>query len=317
MAEISVIVPVYNCERYLERCIQSVLNQSFSDFELILVNDGSTDNSPVLCDMWKNRDSRIRVLHKKNGGTSSARNAGIDIAKGVFLAFLDNDDWYELSMLETLYILASENGVKLAICNAFHWIKEGVMIRWPSKHIVEKLTYEEALRKALFNEGVGQTIWTMLLHRSILEKVRFPKVYWEDTAVYYKFLYYARECVYTDAPLYNYDRRVEEAKSKQSVNSVYDALNTRGQYFFTKKYGPASLKEQVLDVYFWKLFNVLANCADMKKKPFLFYKALLWAKIDYLYFYYVPCNEQYKIQGKAILKGYRCFLKCREEKGFY
>lgn len=100
---ISIIVPVYNAEKYLRRCIDSILSQSFTDFELILVDDGSTDRSPQICDEYATRDKRIRLIHKKNGGVSAARNDGIDIAQGKFLTFVDSDDWVDEVYLECLY----------------------------------------------------------------------------------------------------------------------------------------------------------------------------------------------------------------------
>lgn len=102
MPEISVIVPVYKVEKYLDRCIESIVNQTYPDLELILVDDGSPDNCPALCDAWAERDERIRVIHKKNGGLSSARNAGMDVMCGKYVCFIDSDDWIELNFLEVL-----------------------------------------------------------------------------------------------------------------------------------------------------------------------------------------------------------------------
>ena len=93
MALISVIIPVYKVEEYLENCIQSVIKQTVSDLEIILVDDGSPDQCPEICDLWADKDSRIKVIHKENGGLSDARNAGLDIAQGEYLSFVDSDDW--------------------------------------------------------------------------------------------------------------------------------------------------------------------------------------------------------------------------------
>ena len=106
---ISVIVPVYNVERYLEKCIESICHQTFSNMEIILVDDGATDNSGFVCDEWALRDSRIRVIHKENGGLSDARNAGIEIASGSWLAFIDSDDFITADTLERMYEAASGN----------------------------------------------------------------------------------------------------------------------------------------------------------------------------------------------------------------
>ena len=105
---ISIIVPVYNVEEYLQRCIDSILNQRFKDFELILINDGSTDNSLKICKEYSLSDSRVKVINKENGGLSSARNAGINIAKGKYIGFVDSDDWINEEMYQTLYNLLQE-----------------------------------------------------------------------------------------------------------------------------------------------------------------------------------------------------------------
>lgn len=103
MCEISIIVPVYKVEPYLRKCVDSILAQTFTDFEVILVDDGSPDNSGKICDEYASKDSRVRVIHKKNGGLSSARNAGIDVARGKYLGFVDSDDYIEKDMYELLY----------------------------------------------------------------------------------------------------------------------------------------------------------------------------------------------------------------------
>ena len=114
--KISIIVPIYKVEKYLNRCIQSILNQTFHDFELILVDDGSPDNCPKMCDSWSEKDSRIKVIHKANGGASSARNAGLRIARGEYIAFVDSDDWVHPQMYQTLYSMAVKNYADMAMC---------------------------------------------------------------------------------------------------------------------------------------------------------------------------------------------------------
>ncbi|MGN1194229.1 MAG: glycosyltransferase family 2 protein, partial [Acutalibacteraceae bacterium] len=116
MPEISVIVPVYNAQMYLERCIKSILGQSFTDFELILVDDGSKDSSPLLCDEAAKKDSRVRVIHKKNGGVSSARNCAIDASKGKYLIFCDSDDYVEPDWLELMHQAITKDGVEIGVC---------------------------------------------------------------------------------------------------------------------------------------------------------------------------------------------------------
>lgn len=113
---ISVIVPVYNVELYLEQCLNSIINQTYKNLEIILVNDGSTDNSGVICDLYANIDNRIIVIHKDNGGVSSARNAGLNVAKGNFIGFVDPDDWIADDMYEKLYLNIQNFNANISVC---------------------------------------------------------------------------------------------------------------------------------------------------------------------------------------------------------
>lgn len=117
MPEISIIVPVYKVEQYLDRCVTSILNQTFKDFELILVDDGSPDQCPQICDEWAAKDERIHVIHKKNGGLSSARNAGLKFATGNYIGFVDSDDWITKDMYEYLYRLLQKEKADIAMCS--------------------------------------------------------------------------------------------------------------------------------------------------------------------------------------------------------
>lgn len=114
--KISCIVPVYNVEKYLRRCVDSILNQTFTDFELILVDDGSLDNSPAICDEYAVKDSRIKVIHKVNGGVSSARNVGLDVAKGEWICFVDSDDLIEADYMQKMYEAAINNNSDFIMC---------------------------------------------------------------------------------------------------------------------------------------------------------------------------------------------------------
>ena len=100
---VSVIVPIYNVEKYLEKCIESIVNQTYKNLEIILVDDGSPDNCPAICDEWAQKDSRIKVIHKKNGGLSSARNAGLEVSNGEYISFVDSDDWLDENTFEEVY----------------------------------------------------------------------------------------------------------------------------------------------------------------------------------------------------------------------
>lgn len=132
---ISVIIPVYKCEKYLVQCIESVLNQTFQDFELILVDDGSPDFSPQICDEYKKKDNRIQVIHKENGGVSSARNEGIKVSRGEYITFIDSDDYVDAEMFEYLYKKAKEYLTDIVVSGL-------VMDKWKNDEITEKTIYK-------------------------------------------------------------------------------------------------------------------------------------------------------------------------------
>ena len=126
--KISVIVPVYNVERYLDRCIQSILNQTLKELEIILVDDGSPDNCPALCDEYAQKDARIKVIHKKNEGLGFARNAGLNLASGKFVSFLDSDDWVAPAMYETLYRVAEKMKCDTVYCSLQYYYSKDKII---------------------------------------------------------------------------------------------------------------------------------------------------------------------------------------------
>lgn len=142
---VSVIVPVYKVEKYLDRCVQSILNQTMKDFELILIDDGSPDKCGMICDNWKNKDARIKVIHKENGGLSSARNAGLSIAKGDYIAFIDSDDWVSVDYLEYLYYLIEKYKVDYVEC-VLYPIHHYEMKKFNEKEVLKFLNRDELLK---------------------------------------------------------------------------------------------------------------------------------------------------------------------------
>ena len=126
---ISVIVPIYKVEEYLDRCVESLINQTYKNLEIILVDDGSPDNCPQMCEAWAQKDSRIKVVHKENGGLSDARNAGFEVATGDIISFIDSDDWIEPEMFETMLSQMEKDDSDIVSCGV-NWVEEnGSVIR--------------------------------------------------------------------------------------------------------------------------------------------------------------------------------------------
>ena len=171
---ISIIVPVYKTERFLNACIASILAQTFTDFELILVDDGSPDKCPALCDAAAAKDSRIRVIHQKNRGLSGARNAGLDAAEGEWIAFVDSDDTITPDFCAKLYHAAQETGAQMAVCN-YRQVDEALTpIREQYLHVRrEVLTPEQALEHSTLLPYM--VVWNKLYHRSIFAQLRFAE----------------------------------------------------------------------------------------------------------------------------------------------
>ena len=178
---ISVIVPVYRTEALLPRCMDALLGQDFTDFELIAVDDGSPDNSGALLDEYAARDGRVRVIHRENGGLSAARNSGIEAARGAYLAFVDSDDWVEPTFLSAMFEALTEEGADIAACGYVN--DEG------EKHRVytvdRRVTFgsKEGLERMCYNDGYYVTAWDKLYKRELFDGVRYPEgKLFEDTA---------------------------------------------------------------------------------------------------------------------------------------
>lgn len=183
---ISVIVPVYNVEKYLQKCVDSIINQTYNEMEIILVDDGSTDSSGKICDQYKNKDERIIVIHKKNGGLSSARNSGLDIMKGKYVYFVDSDDFVHKEMLENMYEVINNNQFDIVCCNGRDYsdfennfeLETDVF----NKDKIEVYSKNEALLKC--NTTLFIVAYQKLYNSKIFKKLRFKEgIIHEDTQI--------------------------------------------------------------------------------------------------------------------------------------
>lgn len=208
--KISVIVPIYKVEKYLNRCVDSILNQSYKNIEVILVDDGSPDNCGKICDEYLLKDNRIRVIHKENGGLSSARNAGLEIATGEYIGFVDSDDWIEPKMYETLIENAIKYNAEISVGGVVDLLEENdnytiIKSTFDEKIDVQVLNNEEAMKKFFLGSW---SAWDKIYKRKVHEKIRFPEgMINEDEAIAMKILDNSEKIVYTNEVFYNYIRR--------------------------------------------------------------------------------------------------------------
>ncbi len=173
---ISIIVPVYNVGQYLDRCMTSILQQTYRRLEIILVDDGSTDSSPAKCDAYARKDSRVRVIHKPNGGLSDARNAGLAVASGDYIGYVDSDDWIEPDMYERMHQACAAHGAQLAVCRYFCEYKDHTVAGGGGS--VVPLSREALLEIYISGHEeyvIYNSVWSKLFHRDLVSGALFPK----------------------------------------------------------------------------------------------------------------------------------------------
>lgn len=219
---ISLIVPVYNVAEYLETCLQSIMNQTYKNLEIIVVDDGSDDGSSTLCDGYARQDQRIKVIHLPHGGVSMARNAGLDMATGEFLGFVDSDDWIETDMYEMLYTLLVDNNADVSACSYYldQRGKASKVVNDSGELYV--FSKKEIIRALVKNEQVKSYLWAKLFKRSLFDRLTFPvgRVY-EDVAVLYKVFYASQKVVMIGQPKYHYMIH----KNNSITRGGYDPVN--------------------------------------------------------------------------------------------
>lgn len=204
--KVSVIVPVYNVAPYLRKCLDSICAQTYSNLDIILADDGSTDESPKICDEYAVRDSRINVIHKPNGGVSSARNAALDAAVGEYVMYCDADDWMESDMVEYMYTNLKAAGVHLAICGYYNvrgLRRTKCTVR--NDKILSQSEALEALKDMSDSGSIPTPPWAQIMERSVMENVRFPEMcIFEDTLTTYRVIEKVDRVLVLAGAKYNY-----------------------------------------------------------------------------------------------------------------
>ena len=228
---LSIIVPVYDVENYLQKCIDSILAQTFTDFELILVDDESPDNCPALCDAAAAKDARVRVIHQKNGGLSAARNAGLDVARGAWIGFVDSDDYIAPEMYEKLYRAVQKTGADFALCDFAEVDEAGALC--PKMHgslSGGELTGRELLKMA--SGLMAQLAWNKLYRRAIFAQLRYPvgKVN-EDLFVIPEICLQIQKAVVVPDTLYYYVQRGGSVMCGKKTLRHFDAAEAACRYW--------------------------------------------------------------------------------------
>lgn len=264
MESISVIIPVYNVEEYIERCLTSVLNQTYSTIEVILVDDGSTDNSGSICDRYAKQDQRIKVIHKKNGGLSDARNSGLKIAKGKYVCFVDSDDVMAPNCIELLYNLCVKNDAEISM-GQYQIFCEKITFVDGNKQNEEVLNGCEILWRLFGKDYVTYVVaWGKLYLRQLFEDVEFPygKIN-EDEATTYKLFNKAKRVAVSEANVYGYYMRQGSITKSVFTHKKLDFLAiAKERYLFFESQEKIDLRDSFEFVY---AVNLVAYRIRVKK----------------------------------------------------
>jgi len=263
--EVSIVVPIYNVEKYLDKCIDSIVNQTYGDFELILVDDGSTDDSGRIADSWAKKDIRIRNFHTEHKGVAAARNHGIRRATGAYICFVDSDDWLELTYLEELHGLAQSNKADLVICDFIRNSGDIVASQPDTEELVIEDGYEAISNIYSSNYIKYVVVWHRIYKREIFANIEFAEgMIHEDEAISAFIFCAASRIVRTNRVLYNYrTNNVSSIMTRQyNLNrlDILKALEMRMDLFADKGY-----KVYYENDSFKYMYKILLNLIEIKK----------------------------------------------------
>lgn len=263
---ISVIIPVYNVEKYLTKCIESIIKQTYTNLEIILVDDGSPDNCGKICDEYAQKDDRIKVIHKKNGGQSEARNYGIEIATGKYITFLDSDDYISEDYIEYMYKLLKDNNANLSICGVQIVNNENKKYNTEETEVKIYKT-NEAFENLLYAEGIEGAVYAKLYPKDYFDNIKFPVgEKYEDIAIIALLMNKAEKIVYGNKKCYfYYTRPGSTSKSGFNKNELDYIKNVKLMLNYIKQNYP-ELENAVLRYQVYSQFRILRIILFSKNK---------------------------------------------------
>lgn len=266
-SKISIIIPVYKVEEFLDRCIQSVVEQTFKNTEIILVDDGSPDKCPEMCDIWAKKDNRIKVIHKANGGLSDARNAGLDIATGDYIAFVDSDDWILPDMYEKMLHTMQIEKADICACNIRSYYSDYEVVLGCDEYIVGN---SEQILDMLYSDAKYPVVaWNKLYKREVWEKLRFPvgKIC-EDAFTTFKLVHKAKRIVQIPEDFYCYRIRPQSIMTSPfSTKRMDEEEAWRENYQFVKTYYP-KLYKKAFRFYIQKVHILIQTISTEQRQEF-------------------------------------------------
>lgn len=265
---ISVIVPIYKVEPYLRRCVDSIVNQTYTNLEIILVDDGSPDGCPAICDEYAAKDSRIVVIHKENGGLSDARNAGLDICKGEYISFVDSDDWVADCFIEVHFKSILDTNAEISICNYIRTSSSYSATIKANEVNKKVLSPTEAVKKLWSEEETTfVTAWGKIYKSNLWKEIRFPKgLIHEDEYTSYKLLYKAKKTVFINIPLYCYYQRPDSIMAGVRPSSIRVLKARWERYEYFKNHQEKKIVDLCLNTLCWDLLFAYNQVKTEKKR---------------------------------------------------
>lgn len=314
MPQISVIVPVYNVEKYIHPCIDSILAQTFTDFELILVDDGSPDNCGSICDEYAKKDSRVRVIHQINSGVSAARNHGLEIARGQYICFIDSDDMLHAEYCQTLLNLLKDTKYDFSACATLRFWQDDRLIESTNPRIITSFSNAEFFSGQIEHlSEMGP--WNKLFRKDALQNIRFTENRRYEDVLFSTDLA-QKLCggvIYTNQQLYNYRQQPDGFMSTQAVSKMVDFVEA-GRYLLMTasvsfpEYKPICLRYAI--EYPWFFIDPIYVKRDFREN-----KSFLSAMQKLLYEHIEEC-QQFEIFPQTILKRMELFSKSKVLYGF-
>lgn len=242
---ISVIINVYNGEKYIKKCLESIINQTYKNLEILIINDGSTDNTISICESYD--DERIRIINQKNMGLSLARNVGIENARGEYLYFIDCDDFVENDVVEYLYNLCKKYGALMATCNPYDIYSYNFVVK-NKKEEIQILSNKEMLKKVLLSLDRAVTIWNKLIKKELFDNIKFEDRPINDVAVTYKLVLAADKIVYSNQAKYYYLRHsksITATKKTDTYRAIDKYMVTVERYNYIKNIYPDLIENDI------------------------------------------------------------------------
>lgn len=295
---VSVIIPVYNVELYLDKCINSVIVQNYKQLEIILVDDGSPDNCPQMCDEWAKKDKRIKVIHKQNGGLSDARNAGLDICNGDYITFIDSDDFIPVNYIETLVNGIESTGADISACSIQTFTEKSIPLL-NNRDVYYNWTQYEAITKMFYSDGIDVSACAKLYKNNLYKNICYPKgKLFEDMATTYKLFDNANYVTFCNGTQYYYFKRPESITTSNFTHDKMYLIQTLQHIMEHYKQKNKRIFESVCCRYFDCNIDLFVEICQ----GFVEDKNILWRNVrNYRAKVLFAIETPYKIRIKCLL----------------